>query len=203
MNGIREIENLQNKLIKREKDVAVLKEKLERENKELKKQCNIEEKCKNDAEAESKNNKSILKQERIKFYEYLSSIMKDYYLDDVYIIKVGEEFWRKIIKEFYEIGLSIGYSNESITRKADCYLINIYSSLKMYDKAYEVMVIMARINKYWVYLNDKTLEWAKTQCRLGEVENEIKKHLVNYTIDNDRRSDFEGYLEKIKKIRGC
>lgn len=202
VNGIREIENLQEKLIKREKDVAVLKEQLERENKELKKQCNIAEKCKNDAEEELKNNKSILKQERIEFYEYLFSIIQDSYLDDTYILKVGEEFWLKIIDEFYKIGLKAGYSNDEITRKADCYLINIYSNFKMYDKSYDVMVTMARVNKYWVNMNKETLEWAKNEFRLGEVENEIKKHLVNCTIDYDRRSDFEDYLNKIAEIRG-
>ena len=32
--------------------------------------------------------------------------------------------------------------------------------------------------------------------------NEIERALVNYRVKNERRKNFEGYLQTIKKIRG-
>ncbi|WP_297421877.1 adenylate/guanylate cyclase domain-containing protein [Clostridium sp.] len=201
-DGIKEIQKLQDKLIQKEKELAVLEDRLKRENQDLRNQCAIAKKEKSIADSNAKDAIEILKQERIKFYDYLFSIIKANYLNDDYISKLGKELWGMIINEYFAIGKKLEYSNDEITRRADCYLINIYNVLGMYEKAYSIMLIMARINMYWVNMEDKTLQWAKTQYRLGEVENEINKHLVNYTIAYDRRKDFEGYIDKIKKIRG-
>lgn len=61
---------------------------------------------------------------------------------------------------------------------------------------------MAELNTHWVKLDDKTLQWAKTQHWLWKLEDEINKCLINNTIDYDSRADFEGYIDKIKQIRG-
>ncbi|NFH69614.1 hypothetical protein FDC35_06840 [Clostridium botulinum] len=201
-DGIKELEKLQNKLIQKEKELAVIEDRLKRENQDLRNQCTIAKKEKSIADSNAKDAIEILKQERIKFYDYLFSIIKDNYLNDDYISKVGKELWGMIIDEYFAIGKKLEYSIDEITRRVDCYLINIYSVLGMYEKAYSIMAIMARINCYWVNMDNKTLQWAKTQYRLGEVENEINKHLVNNTIAYDRREDFQGYIDKIKSVRG-
>lgn len=200
--GIKEIENLQNKLIQRERELAVLEDRLKRENQDLRDQYAIANKEKSNANSNEKQARDTLRQEQIKFYDYLYSIIASSFLKESYILNVGKELWIKIIDEFFAIGEKLGYSIDEISRRADCHLIAIYSVFDMYDKAYSIMVKMARINRIWVKMDDKTLEWAKTQSRLWEVEDEINKHLVNYTIDYDKREDFQGYIDKIKRIRG-
>jgi hypothetical protein len=201
-DGIKEIEKLQNKLIQKEKELAVLENRLKRENQDLRNQCTTAKKDKSIADSNKKDAIDTLRQERIKFYDYLFSIIKYPSLDEGYIFKVGKELWNMIINEYFDIGKRLEYSIDEISVHADYYLIKIYSGLGMYEKAYSVMVLMAELNSYWVYMEDKTLQWAKTEYRLGEVENRINRRLVNYTVDYDRRRDFQEYVDKIKKIRG-
>ncbi len=201
-DGIKEIEKLQNKLIQKEKELAVLEDRLKRENQDLKNQCEIAKKEKSIADSDKRDAIDTLRQERIGFYDYLHSIIKYPYLNRSYISKVGKELWCMIIEEYFAIGKKLGYSIDEISRRADCYLIEIYSGLNMYDKAYSIMIIMARLNSTWVNMNYETLQWAKTQYRLHAVEEEINKRLVNNSISYGDRKDFQGYIDKIKKIRG-
>lgn len=201
-DGIKEIEQLQDQLIQREKELAVLEDRLKRENQDLRNQCEIAKKEKNIADSNEKQAIYILKQERIKFYKYLNSIIYYFWENDNYISKIGEKLFGMIIDEYFNIGKKLEYSIDKISLDVDYSLIRIYSELGMYEKAYSVMVLMAELNSYWVYMEDKTLQWAKTEYRLGEVENRINRRLVNYTIDYDRRRDFQEYIDKIKKIRG-
>lgn len=201
-SGIKEIEELQNKLIQREKELAIIEDRLKRENQDLRNQCATAKNEKSIADSNAKDDRDKLRQEMKNFYDYLYSILAYAYLNlnKNYILIIGKEFWIKIIDKYFVIGKKLGYSIDEISHRADCYLIYIYSVCDMYDKAYSVMVVMARLNSYWVYMDDKTLEWAKTQYRLGEVENEINKRLVNYTTAYDKREDFEGYIDMIKKL---
>jgi len=201
-DGIKEIEKLQNKLIQKEKELAVLEDRLKTENQDLKNQSEIARKEKSIADSNKRDAIETLKQERIKFYDYLYSIIETTFLKPDYISRVGENLWIKIIDEYFAVGKLLGYSIDEMSRRIDCNLVEIYSVCGMYDKAYNAMIIMARINKHWIKMDEKTLQWAKTQYRLRTLEDEINKHLINYTIAYDKRKDFEGYIDKIKNIRG-
>lgn len=87
-------------------------------------------------------------------------------------------------------------------RKLDCALIDIYSYYKKYEKAYDVIVIMAEINSVWVKLDDATLGWAKENYVLHRLQNAIERRLINYTISNEHRDGFVAALSKVKKMRG-
>lgn len=201
-DGIKQIEKLQDKLIQREKELAILEDRLKRENQDLRNQCEIAKKEKNIADSNKKDAIGALRQERIKFYDYLYSIIEITFLKAGYILKVGENLWIKIIDKYFAVGKLLGYSIDEVSRRIDCNLVEIYSVCGMYEKAYNAMITMARINKHWIKMDEKTLQWAKTQYRLRTLEDEINKHLINYTISYDKRKDFEGYIDKIKKIRG-
>ena len=47
-----------------------------------------------------------------------------------------------------------------------------------------------------------TLKWANENGVLYKLYNAIERALVNFCVKYERRKDFEGYLEKIRKIRG-
>lgn len=87
-------------------------------------------------------------------------------------------------------------------RKLDCALIDIYSYYKKYEKAYDVIVIMAEINSVWVKLDDAALGWAKENYVLHRLQNAIERRLINYTISNEHRDGFVAALSKVKKMRG-
>lgn len=55
-----------------------------------------------------------------------------------------EEFWNKIISICYFVGVKLNHTEEYTTSKLDCELIGVYSYFGQYDKAYDVMVIMAK-----------------------------------------------------------
>ena len=52
------------------------------------------------------------------------------------------------------------------------------------------------------FKNIATLKWANKEKVLYKLYNEIERALVNYRVKYERRKDFEGYLQIIKKIRG-
>lgn len=199
---IKELENLMNKLIRREKELAVLEDILKKENRDLKIRYNDENSGKNKAFDERDNALRILRDTTEDYYEFICEIINFAHCKESYIQYVTQEIWITIIKKCYEIGRKLDYSDKEITLKLDCALIDIYSYYGKYDKAYETTLIMAELNHYWVKLDDKTLKWVKTQHRLSELESEINKRLVNNTISYDRRVDFQGYGDKIKSIRG-
>lgn len=201
-DGIKELENLINKLIQREKELAVLEDRLKRENQHLRTRYNNENSAKNKAFGERDNALKALRNITEDYYEFICKIISFAHCKTSYIQYVTEDFWTTIINKCYEVGRKLNYSDKEITCKLDCALIDIYSYYEMYDKAYETTLIMAELNYHWVKLDDKTLHWAKTQYRLGELENAINKQLVNHTIDYDLRAEFQGYIDKIKSIRG-
>lgn len=202
VEGIKEIEKLIDKLIQKEKELAVIEDRLKKENQELKGKY-IAESCAKDKAVDEKN-KALedLRNMTKNYYEFICKIIDFAHVKSNYIKYVTEEFWIFIIKKCYEIGRNLDYSDKKITSYLECSLIDIYSYYKKYDKAYEVMVVMAETNNHWLKFNENTLEWAKENYKLHLLKNAIEKRLVNHTIDFDKRKDFQKYLEKIKTIRG-
>ena len=78
----------------------------------------------------------------------------------------------------------------------------IRDSFQEYSKSFDVMLVMAELSDYWVDLETATLNWANKEHILYKLYNEIERALVNYRVKNERRKNFEGYLQTIKKIRG-
>ena len=72
----------------------------------------------------------------------------------------------------------------------------------MYEEAYNVMILMARANSIWVNIEDNTIRWAKSKNILWKLYDEIEKSIVNNTININYRERSNGYLQKIKEIRG-
>lgn len=202
IDGIKELDNLIIKLIQREKELAVLEERLKIKNQDLRIKYNNENIAKNKAVAEKDNALNALRDITKDYFEFIYKIIDFSYINSKYIQYITEKFWISIIRKYYEIGVKLDYSDKELTRKADCQLIDIYSYYEKYDKAYEVMVIMAEENNRWVHINDKTLEWAKKNYKLHLLKNAIEKRLVNHTVDYEKREDFQGYLQKIKSKRG-
>ena len=119
-----------------------------------------------------------------------------------YMDTLGKELLYKIIDKEYEIGKALGMSKDEISEDLDCYLIGVYSYFGDFVKAYDVMVLMAEKNNYWICMDIPTLKWAKDNGVIYKIHNAVERGLVNYRVQYERREDFEKYLKKIKEIRG-
>lgn len=202
-DGIKEIERLQDKLIQREKELAVLEEKLKKENEEYKIKYNNE----NVEKVKACNRRDEMEDElndlREDYYETIQNVLSNVHCRNYqYIERIGEKDLYSMIKMEYELGKKLGKSEKEVSKDLACYLIQIYSYFTDFAKAYDVTVIMAEEDDYWVYLDDATLDWAKENNVLFKICNALERALVNFHVKYERRKDFEGYLKKVRKIRG-
>lgn len=202
-DGIKEIERLQDKLIQREKEIAVLEEKLKKENEEYKIKYNNEKVEKRGACNRRDEMEEELNGLREDFYHMINQILSKVHCQKYqYIERLGEKELNSLIGKEYELGKELGKSEKEVSKDLDCFLIQIYSYFNDFAKAYDVTLIMAEEEDYWLYLDDATLNWAKENNVLYKLYNAIERALVNFRVKYERRKNFEGYLEKIRKIRG-
>lgn len=135
------------------------------------------------------------------FYALLHDKLQQSYLKSDYICSMGYDFWMSLIDDLYAFGKIIGKSPDEITAQNDCYLIVIYEHLKIYDKAYEVMVTMAKTNCHWILIQRNTILWAKEQCLVWKLRSAIEARLKDYSKDCNREN-FSKALDEIKGIVG-
>ena len=202
-DGIREIERLQDKLIQREKQLAVLEDKIKRENQDYEDKYNNENVAKLRAFDERDTAKKELQEILKDYYVDIKSILsKVHYHEYQYMDKVGKKDLILMIEKEYELGRLLGKTSKEVSLELGCYLIGIYDYFQEYSKSFDVMLVMAELSDYWVDLETATLNWANKEHILYKLYNEIERALVNYRVKNERRKNFEGYLQTIKKIRG-
>lgn len=202
-DGIKEIERLQDKLIQREKELAVLEEKLKKENEEHEIRYNNANTEKISACNRRDEMEDEWRQLTENFYNTIKGILsKVHYQEYKYMDRIGKDYLYRLIEMEYDLGKKIGKGKEDIVFDLACYLIEIYDYFKDYPKAYDSMIIMAKKSDHWVKLEDATLKWANENNVLYKLFNEIERALVNFRVKYERRKDFEGYLKKIKEIRG-
>lgn len=120
----------------------------------------------------------------------------------VYVQSFSQELWDLIINKAFTLGSQLGYSDDEIKSKLDCGLIAIYRHYELYEKAYDVIVTMAKTNTVWVNLDGATLKWAKENYKLHSLINAIERRLVNYTVSYEHRKTFEQALQTVKALRG-
>lgn len=202
-DGIREIERLQDKLIQREKQLAALEDKIKRENQDYEDKYNNENVAKLRAFDERDTAKKELQEILKDYYVDIKSILsKVHYREYQYMDKVGKKDLILMIEKEYELGRLLGKTSKEVSLELGCYLIGIYDYFQEYSKSFDVMLVMAELSDYWVDLETATLNWANKEHILYKLYNEIERALVNYRVKNERRKNFEGYLQTIKKIRG-
>lgn len=202
-DGVREIEALQNKLIQRERELAVLEDKLKKENQELIHKCNNAENAKYRAINESEDRLSQLNSSRKQYYEFIGEMLgKAHCREREYMNKMGIGMFDKYIAKEYELGALLGKTKDEVTDYIKISLINIYNYFKRFDEAYEMIVFMANGTGQWIYFEEETLQWAKEQNKIYILYNAIERRLVNYQVKFENRKEFEGYLVKLKPLRG-
>ena len=201
-DGIREIERLQNELIKRERDLAVLEDHLKKENEKLKGDCRLASQTRDSANTAKEITERKFLTLQSDYYAFICRIINFAHCKSSFVREVTEDFWTNIIDKCFEIGKQLDYTEKQTKGKVDCGLIAIYSYYKKYEKSYDVIVAMAEQNPVWVNLEEHTLNWAKENFCLYTLQHAIESRLANHTIVSEHRTGFENALYTVKSLRG-
>ena len=186
-DGIREIERLINSLVQRERDLAILEERLKKENDELKRRFSNEKNEKNKAINEREKAKEQLQAEIETTYSFVKKIISGSFCRQLeYIDNIGINRW-----------LDIDIINDSVFE-----FIEIYAYFGRYRASYRYMVSMAKENDTWVYINESTFKWACKQNLGWQVIDAMENSLKNNKIRYEHIKDYEEKICKLKKIRG-
>lgn len=196
-DGIREIERLQKDLIKRERELAVLKDKLKKENDELRTKYLNEFDEKMEATDDKKKTEEQLKEQIQKTYAFVKEIIHGSFCYEYdYIKNIGLDRWKAIEEFYHELGKKQGFDEDTINDSVPEF-IDIYAYFKKYRESYEYMVSMAKKNYIWVDINESTFKWACNQNLGYQVINEMENNLKNNKISYERIKSYEEQIHKL------
>lgn len=201
-DGIQKIEELQNKLIQRERELAVLEEKLKKENSEYQQKYEIKnaekEKAIGERNQARKNYHDILD---LSYGAVKDVIEGSFWRNYEYIEQIGEKRWESIEIVYQLLAKLKGDDEVSLMAKAFKF-IEVFAYFKQYDKAYQYMVAMAKGNHTWIYINEATFKWACEQNKGWKVISAMEDNLKNNRVAYAKQEDYKEYIERLKKIRG-
>ena len=108
--GIREIERLQNGLINREKEIAILEQKMKEENSRIKQDYHKEFNSRIEIEQKYDELKDELEDAYKQYFDFICKIVGFSHCKSKYVESVKKEDWFEIIERAYDIGKKLGYS---------------------------------------------------------------------------------------------
>lgn len=76
----------------------------------------------------------------------------------------------------------LGKNTRDVSLELDCYLIVINDYFQEYSKAFDIMLVKAKLSDYWIYLENTTLNWENKENVLYRLYNEIERALANYRV---------------------
>ena len=201
-DGIREIDRLKNSLVQRERELAILEERLKKENDELKRRFSNENNEKIKAINEREKAEEQLQTEIETTYSFVKKIISGSFCRQLeYIDNIGINRWLDIDIFYHELGKKQGYNEDKINSSVFEF-IEIYAYFGRYSASYRYMVSMAKENDTWVYINESTFKWACEQNLGWQVINAMENRLKNNKIRYEHIKDYEEKISKLKKIRG-
>lgn len=201
-DGIKEIENLQNKLIQREKELAILEDRLKKENQENSIKYTNENSAKLVALNERDKTKKEINDLLSKAYSFVETIIDGSFCREFdYIKNIGIKRWLEIDEFYHLLGKMQGYDEDTINDDAFKF-IEIYAYFNNFGLSYKYMTSMAKRNCIWVYINENTFKWACEQHQGWQVINAMEDNLNNNKISYQKIKDYENYISRLKKIRG-
>ncbi len=201
-DGIKEIERLQDKLVQREKELAILEEKLKRENEKLRADYNNENSLKTKVISEKEKIQEQLNDQIKEAYAFIHDIINgSFYKDIIFIESIGKDRWLKMDEFYHKLGRMQGY-NEDVINSSAFEFIEIYAYFDCMGMSYKYMVSMAKENRVWVYINEKTFKWACEKYMGWQVINIMEDNLKANKISYENIEKYKEYIDKLKNIRG-
>ncbi|MFR1888397.1 MAG: adenylate/guanylate cyclase domain-containing protein [Anaerostipes caccae] len=194
--GIQELRSFHKELVEREKELAILEERLKQENLDYQLRFDEEHLARVEAEKEKRNCTIYLYQfTQICFYK-LQIILYVIGRNNSFLDEFGIENICSTIDDVFIYGEKIGKGKDDITIDLGDLLIDVYNHFKLYEKAFNVMITMAQ-KSHSFYIRKETIEWAEKEYKLWKLIDIIDKN-----IEKESKSNWEDKLKEIKEIRG-
>ena len=201
-DGIREIERLQKDLIKRERELAVLEDRLKKENDEFHTKYLNEVNKKNQAIDAKKKLEEMLQKEIKNTYDFVKEIIHGSFCYEYeYIKNVGLDRWKKIDEFYHELGKKQGYDEDTINNSVYEF-VDIYAYFKKYRESYRYMVSMAKVYCMWFHVNESVFKWACEQDVDYQVIDIMENNLRNNRILSFDVENYKYEIDRLKRIRG-
>ncbi len=194
-DGIKKIEELQNKLIAKEREIAILEENFKRDKSKLQSENHR-------ALAQRDEYKDKMEATQEEYYDLLVSIIQNCHCSIPYIEGIKRDSMIKYIKDCYRVGQELGNTKEAIMGPLECGLMEFYMHYNMQSEAFEALDCMARTNNYWVNIRPDIVKWSVTNGKVWTLLAHLQKRLDDWSIPYDKRDEFRGYIKKVKDIAG-
>jgi len=204
IDSISALEKQYEVLISKEKDIAVKEAEFNKERDELQKKVQA---LSNKVDELSKTKEKLSRQLNsalINYYDCLTNIIGSWHCSSSQY-KEGfrkESVWKFYIDEAYKTGAKLGLGKDNVTKRNDCGLMEIYMYIGEPEKAFDVLLVMAKNCNVWINLREDIVSWANKNDKLSTLIYVIEGRLDRYEIPLDEREEFYGYAQKLRKIRG-
>ena len=173
-DGIKVIEELQNKLFNKEKELTIKEEKLKKEKEEV---------------------RSI----QWDAYNSIYDIIYEAFNNEYIVKKEDTDYWIFIIENYYRLGKNLGKSEFEIRKRISYCLSPIYDRLGMYKNAFHELSFMAN-EASWVNNQPNTLKWAKENNLIWDLRYDINRRMESDS--NIDQESFQRYYEEVNKYYG-
>ncbi|MBY8909853.1 adenylate/guanylate cyclase domain-containing protein [Salinicoccus roseus] len=130
-----------------------------------------------------------------KEYNFYYEILQKSFLKSDYIVAMERKFWEDTVTRLMCIGKQLEKTESEIKEEICVYMVNIYSALKIWDEAYEYLLIQAS-NK-WLHLNIVQLIINNVSYSY-ELKSAVKNRLRSDKLSEEYKKDFlkiEKWLE--------
>lgn len=131
------------------------------------------------------------------YYNNLAQIIKDAHCKRDYTIKCGEEFWDEQLEKTIDAGKIIGKNKMDVEIELCYALVDIYSSLNSWEKAYNYLCIQA---EYYSWILSGTVELFVKKTGFGSRLKSIIEKRLQQPVSNDLVKHLEACYAVIQSL---
>jgi len=183
-----------NNLTDSESELASIIDKLNEKYNELKiKEVKLTEK-ENTINTDSINLKNFLDE----IYDSYFIIIRELFLQDELLKKMGFENVSKILNSLYDVGKLKGKSRDEINELILPNLVDIYNTFSSYADSYKYMMKMIKTSD-WVIIRKETIKWSYENHESDTLKRELDKRIEG-SLSTNEQNDWKRYKNEVIKI---
>lgn len=137
-------------------------------------------------------------------YHFYRTALGSGFCKEKYVLEMGIDFWEDLLQNTIDSGVKLGKSEASIKEEISYYMVYIYRTFNLYDKAYEFMVAQAR-GADWLHLYNVQEVVSKLGYHYA-LQNAVCTRIEKGDLSPDDQRDFENirdwllYIDNIAPI---
>lgn len=145
-----------------------------------------------------KRNKELERKLNNKIYNLYRHIFSKAWLNDTFTKGMREIFFENCLRKLISAGEVLDKTEKQVKSDTCVYLVDIYSNLENWEKAYEYLVIQAKYNS-WIHLSTvkKVVGKWKRNYRLKSA---IEDRLENNSVKPENKKEFQNILKYLESL---